>query len=337
MLQTKAFPALCALAFLLAMNVSASAGDPSTASATDRVDRLVSDPRAIEAVPVEVGDLDDLLARALPDPFSVLSVNDNFGAATTVSSFAFSTSGNNGADTTEAGEPLTCGTVTMGHTVWYKVIPSTTGIIYADTWGSTVDTVLAGYQGTSLATLIQKACNDDDPGMGTDSRIQFGVFAGTTYYIQLGGYFTSSGAFSLYIDNYASCSGNDNEANACIASSLPFSDAQATAGATTELGERPVAINCPAPTVNVSHTVWYEYTVPSGTPTLTASAAGSNYDTVLDVFAAGAGHSLVPVACNDNSAGPQSLVTWLGVSGTTYLIRASGSGTGFGNLAFSLS
>src|SRR5690348_13999283 len=113
MLQTKAFPALCALAFLLAMNVSATADDPSS-PATDRVDRLVSDRQAVEAVPMEVGDMDDLLARALPDPFAVLSVNDNFASATTVSSFAFSTSGNNGADTTEAGEPLTCGTVTMG-------------------------------------------------------------------------------------------------------------------------------------------------------------------------------------------------------------------------------
>ena len=323
--------ALLALAFLLALNVSAEPQDPGVPDVDWSAAGAALD--AAKPIDAETG----LPGEAVPPSLEgAMSVNDPFASAVTVSTFWYYTTGNNALDTTQAGEPLSCGSATMGHTVWYKVVPAVTGVLYADTYGSGFDTVLALYEGSTLGSLAQRACNDDYYGL--QSRIETTVFVGTTYYLQLGGYGGASGSFDLYIDNYSSCSNNDDQANACVAY-LGYVDAKSTAGTTTELGELP-AIHCPATTITVSHTVWYRYTVPIGTatPTLTAGTAGSDYDTVVDVFASGAGHSLVPVACDDDGGpGSQSLVSWTGTPGTTYLIRVGGYGTGYGNMAFSLS
>lgn len=310
----RALAALCAAAFLTALDASAEPQPPATINLGETLQELPADPFDPSA--------------------TAMSANDNFASAITVATFPFSATGSNSLDTTQSGEPSAC---PMGHTVWYKVVPAVTGLLYADTRGSSFDTVLAGYQGTTLASLSLQACNDDTADLGLQSRIQFPVFAGTTYYVQLGGFDTNSGTFILFIDNFATCSSNDNQAGACTVSALPYSDAQSTAGATTEIAEPP-AVACPV--VTISHTVWYRYTVPTGVLTqgLTASSAGSSYDTVVDVFAAGAGQSLVPVACNDDfGGGVQSQVSWTGTGGTTYLIRVSGFGAAFGNMAFSLS
>jgi hypothetical protein len=333
MTMNRTLPALALLAVLLAATGSAAPQDPQDPSAAPTDPGLpataVQEPKPIDA---EVGGLS---GDPLSPGVSTMSVNDPFASAVTISAYAFYTTGNNALDTTQSGEPLTCDGATMGHTVWYKVVPAVTGVLYADTYGASFDTVLALYEGTSLASLSQRACNDDYYGL--QSRIETTVFVGTTYYLQLGGYGSASGNFALYVDNYSPCSNNDNQANACYA--YPgYTDAKSTAGMTTELGELP-AINCPATTINVGHTAWYRYTVPigTGTPTLTANTAGSSYDTVLDVFEAQGGHSLVPVACNDDFGGLQSQVAWTGLPGSTYYIRVSGYGTAYGNMAFSLS
>jgi hypothetical protein len=102
--------------------------------------------------------------------------------------------------TTESGEPQpSCAPI--GKTVWYRVVPSAAGVLTASTAGSSFDTVLAIYTGSSLNALAERACNDDEDyfeGVLT-SRLEVVVSAGETYYLQLGGYDGDSGNFQLLV------------------------------------------------------------------------------------------------------------------------------------------
>ena len=65
---------------------------------------------------------------------------------------------------------------------------------------------------------------------------------------------------------------------------------------------------------------WYCYTA-SCTGTATASLCGSGFDTALAVFDACGGAEL---ACNDDSCGLQSELSWAVTAGVTYNVRVSG-------------
>jgi 4-amino-4-deoxy-L-arabinose transferase-like glycosyltransferase len=82
----------------------------------------------------------------------------------------------------EFKEPLPC---ELGlATVWYSLVPSTSGRVAVDTAGSWFDTVLAVYTGTDLGSLELIGCNDDVDG--TRSLLEFEARAGTPYYVQVG-------------------------------------------------------------------------------------------------------------------------------------------------------
>jgi hypothetical protein len=115
----------------------------------------------------------------------------------------------------------------------------------------------------------------------------------------------------------APAKGNDNFAAALvIPEPLPFTNAQNTAGSTTEPGE-------PSPCGNIASTDWYSFT-PSGNQTVVANTFGSNYDTVLAVYTGPSLGALTLVGCNDQFGGNQSQVQFSAVAGTTYHIQAGG-------------
>src|SRR5581483_10300948 len=135
-----------------------------------------------------------------PTPFT----SDSFAGASTLlvpaSGTTISTSGSTEAASVEAGEPATpscAGGVAIGKTVWYRVVTEATGVVTASTAGSTFDTVLAIYTGSSLASLHEIACNDDVSGDDTTSEVLFGAVAGETYFLQLGGFDAAAGKFEL--------------------------------------------------------------------------------------------------------------------------------------------
>jgi len=71
--------------------------------------------------------------------------------------------------------------------MWYKVVPTGTGTANIDTIGSSYDSVLSVWSGTSQTALTAVACNDDiNPGIVTVSQLT-GVTlnAGTTYFIMV--------------------------------------------------------------------------------------------------------------------------------------------------------
>ena len=108
--------------------------------------------------------------------------------------------GSNGNATTEVGEP-NIGGASSGRTVWWTWTAPTTGTVTIDTSGSSFDTVLGVYTGSSIASLSRIADNDDaDYFTGViTSRVRFTAFAGETFQILVDGYLDASGQITLHI------------------------------------------------------------------------------------------------------------------------------------------
>jgi Ca2+-binding RTX toxin-like protein len=103
------------------------------------------------------------------------------------------------AATTQANEWLACGTSTMGATVWYSMTVAANSSVTVDTRGSSFDTILSVYTGSTLATLSRVACHDDISGTDYDSSVTFSAVPGITYWIQIGGYGGEVGTLTLNI------------------------------------------------------------------------------------------------------------------------------------------
>jgi Zn-dependent metalloprotease/fibronectin type 3 domain-containing protein len=119
---------------------------------------------------------------------------------------------------------------------------------------------------------------------------------------------------------------NDDFDAATVISSLPYTDSVNTAGATTAADDP--TFSCVSDKRNNS--VWYRYT-PDAATALTFNTTGSDYDTVLAVWTGSRG-SLTSVACNDDSGGLQSKVTFAASAGVTYSIEIASYGAGGGSL-----
>src|SRR5204863_11452 len=89
------------------------------------------------------------------------SSNDNFANGTLLTGTTASITGSNVNATKEAGEPNHAGYV-GGHSAWYTWTAPSSGTTYFDTHGSSFDTLLAVYKGTSVSALTRVASNDDD-------------------------------------------------------------------------------------------------------------------------------------------------------------------------------
>ena len=76
--------------------------------------------------------------------------------------------GNNAEASKEAGEPNHAGDP-GGRSVWYTLDGGEATVV-VDTCGSSVDTLLAAYTGSSVSTLTELASNDDTAGCGPDGH-----------------------------------------------------------------------------------------------------------------------------------------------------------------------
>jgi len=125
------------------------------------------------------------------------SANDNFAAAINITSTSFTDTKDSSGATTETNDPTPqCAQSTQipfvtgrSNTIWYKVVPTSTGTANIDTIGSTYDSVLSVWSGTAQTTLteVPGGCNDDiNPGIVTVSQLtNVTLNAGTTYYIMV--------------------------------------------------------------------------------------------------------------------------------------------------------
>jgi hypothetical protein len=119
--------------------------------------------------------------------------NDNFQSAINITATSFTDTRDSSGATTETNDPTPdCAqspqipfTTGRSNTIWYKVVPSGSGTANIDTIGSSYDSVLSVWSGTSQTALTKVACNDDiNPGIVTVSQLpNVTLNAGTTYFI----------------------------------------------------------------------------------------------------------------------------------------------------------
>ena len=91
--------------------------------------------------------------------------------------------------------------------MWYTWLAPASGTVELSTYGSTFDTLLAVYTGTSLSNLVEIVSNDDDenndPGASANrffaSRVNFNALAGTAYQIALDGFDGAEGSYLLSV------------------------------------------------------------------------------------------------------------------------------------------
>jgi hypothetical protein len=254
--------------------------------------------------------------------------NDNFVNATPVTGVSGSTTGTTVGMTKETGEPNHAGNG-GGHSIWFAWVAPAAGSVTVNTTGSSFDTLLAVYTGTSVPALTAVASNDDANG-STQSSVTFNAMSGTTYRIAVDGYGGATGAVKLAWSQGAAVSGpaNDNFASAAL---LSGTASGTTVGASKEAGEPNHAGNAGG------KSIWWSWTAPIGGST-TVTTTGSGYDTLLAVYTGSTLSALAAVASNDDANGTtQSQVGFTAVAGTTYRIAVDGYGGASGSVAIRVS
>ena len=129
-----------------------------------------------------------------PEPSYSPPPNDNFSAAKSLSLWSGTpVYGSTKYATLESGEPKPysatkdCGVLGISKSVWFKVTPYYKGTIKVSTAGSSFDTVVALYKGSSLTSLQQVNCSNDNSSPNWTDNMVAAVDAGQTYYLQLSG------------------------------------------------------------------------------------------------------------------------------------------------------
>ena len=252
--------------------------------------------------------------------------NDNFANATQMAFLPFEDSYvDNTNATVEAGET---GCSYSEHTVWYKLQPSHDYTVqFRAIAEGGIDLLLAVWEGTSLDALTLQWCIDGSGNFGTETIIQ-SVKAGHTYYVQVGGYVGSTGEFTVRARKLP---GPVNDYFA-LASSVAMGS---VSSADTEKASFQAAEPFASCGYFTDHTVWYRF-VPTTTRTVVASTVGSDFDTVLAVYAGTTIDSLESIACNDDrGVDALSKVKFTMQAGLTYYFQIGGYNHGAGSLTFS--
>jgi hypothetical protein len=258
---------------------------------------------------------------------------DNFAEASSIpSTSSFTLSASSSLATRETSEPAHAGQ-TAAKSLWWKWTAVGNGRLQVSTKGSSFDTVLAVYTGTSLAALKPVTSNDNVATSVKYSQVDFTTTRGTTYYFAVDGKSGASGAITL-TGAGTSLAGpsNDNFTSATSVSGGAWTISGSNFNGTRETDEP----NHGATSGYSS--VWFSWrpTV-SGQYTLTTS--GSGFDTLLAVYTGTDLAGLTQVAANNNSA---SGVTWSKVrftatAGTSYYIAVDGVNRSSGRFSLQLS
>jgi hypothetical protein len=115
------------------------------------------------------------------------AANDYFADAQTIDGATGTVAGSTVNATAEPGEPihsgLSCCVNDNEHSIWYRWTSPVTGEAFFTTEGSSFDTVLRAYTGSSVESLSSQGVywNDSNPWTSW-SRVDLHVSAGTTYY-----------------------------------------------------------------------------------------------------------------------------------------------------------
>ncbi|MFN0127739.1 MAG: S8 family serine peptidase [Verrucomicrobiales bacterium] len=261
---------------------------------------------------------------------AVIPENDIFGAATPLPTGGGRLRSSNRLATGEPGEPNHGGIAAPLASLWWRWTAPDNGVLELNTFGSAFDTVLAAYQGDSLASLNLLAANDNADN-SQQSTLSLPVTSGTTYLFAVDGTRDAVGVVFLN-HSFAAVSppsGNDAFANrrAVPASGI---DTTSSVGASGEAGEPDHAGNS-----FPLGSVWWTWTAPQ-TGLVTISTGDSDFDTTLGVYRGTAVNALTVLASDDDGGGGlQSLVRLAVSAGDVLQIAVDGYGTEQGAVALS--
>jgi len=245
--------------------------------------------------------------------------NDNFATRTPLYGNIVSTTGRNTGATFEPGEPDP--SFEGGKSVWWTWTATTNASVAMTTAGSSFDTILTVFTGTSISNLVLVAFNDTETNT---SSVTFNVLAGTAYQIAVDGAFGAAGNIALQLSSGPTQSPptNDNFADRIAISGTHLSNVTGSnIGATVEVDE-------PFHADEIGQkSVWWTWTAPSS-GALTLTTTGSAIDTLLAIYTGNSVGNLVFVAANDEdplaAAGLTSRITCNVISNTTYQIAVDG-------------
>jgi hypothetical protein len=266
---------------------------------------------------------------------TVPSGADLFANATVINGSFYSDDSDNSGATGETQQigPTLYDEADLSHangdinSLWWQWTAPSSGLYEINTFGSSVDTVLAVYSGTDFSNLSEEAFNDDDlignDGV-TQSRVQFMATAGVNYHIAIDGFLSDTGFIAL---NLGGEPANDDFANATVVTGGTVSGSNVQA--TFEVGEPTNGISddgSDGDFTDDGNTVWWSWT-PTTTAQATITTAGSSLDTLLAVYTGTAFNNLQLTAFNDDVNFPSDLtssVTFNSDAGTTYWIAVDG-------------
>jgi len=247
-------------------------------------------------------------------PVRVPPPNDNFANRIVLSGAFSTTAGKNVFATKETGEPYHAGN-RGGASVWWSWTAPATGPVTVTTDGSSFDTLLAVYTGSTVSSLSLVA-SDDDSGDGWNSTLSFIAVAGTRYHIAVDGYSGDNGTIMLTL---FSPPANDAFANRTSIPGVGGMFVGHNLGATKETSEPAHAGNAGG------KSVWWIWRAPR-TGSVTVTTHGSSFDTVLAIYTGSSVCELIEVASNDDCGTGllTSAVSFTAVAGTTYQMAVDG-------------
>jgi len=257
------------------------------------------------------------LAAATPST-PIRPVNDAWIGGTIVSGTFWSVSGSNQDATSETGEPNHAGDA-PAKSIWWKWTAPSSGTCTITTSGSTFDTLLAVYKGTSVQALTAVGSNDNESTTRTSSLVSFAATSGTTYQIAVDGKAGAYGSITLKGELVQAGPANDNFEKAILLNGNTFSVGGSNVGATAQIGEPKHAGE------RGGKSVWWCWTAPAN-GTLILTTAGSAYDTLLAVYTGAEVAALSVVRSNDDESSilRTSRTTTSVVAGEVYRIAVDG-------------
>jgi lysophospholipase L1-like esterase len=247
--------------------------------------------------------------------FEVPPANDAFAGAIALGSGIASVSSTNAHASVESGEPQHAD-VAGGRSVWYRWTTVSTGRVIVDSCGSSLDTLLAVYSGTSVSALTPLASNDDSLGCAPGapgSRLVFDAQAGASYGIAVDGRAGATGTFTVRVTPVPANDDFENATALAMDATEAFAD---TRGASLQPSEPAHAGR------GGLVSVWYRWTSPV-TGMVRLDTCDWSRDTVLAVYTGTSLGALTAVAANDDACGSASSVTFEAVAGTIYRIAAA--------------
>ncbi|MEX0322618.1 MAG: S8 family serine peptidase [Puniceicoccaceae bacterium] len=244
-----------------------------------------------------------------------IPANDDFENRIYLEYGSSQVTGTNLGATLEGGEPINP-TGAGERSVWWEWVAAGSTPVTIDTAGSSYDTTLAIYSGTSLSDLTLEGDNNDFGGL--QSSVTFTPTISERYFIQVNGNGTAAGDITLNYPNPGIPKPeNDDFADRIV---LPPGSIQVTGSnesATTEPSE-------PANPLTASGlSIWYEWISPF-TGSATIDTIGSSFDTTLLIYTGTDLATLTLVDSSDDYFSYFSSITFDAVSGTSYMIKVDG-------------